>query len=126
MRQDRQHRVEAAAPSAPTKALGWIALVVLSAIAFSWVFACATPFVALAALAGTRMPARQAALLILATWLANQVIGFGVLGYPVTANAFAWGAGIGLAALLATGAAAWVGRRARRHPALATAAAFGL
>jgi hypothetical protein len=62
---------------------------------------------------------------VLATWLTNQVIGFGVLGYPLAPNAFAWGAAIGAAALLATGAAALAARRLKA-PARATAVAFAL
>ncbi|MDQ0474344.1 hypothetical protein [Labrys wisconsinensis] len=115
---------QVAAPSVAATA-GWIAAVTLATAAFSLVLACATPFPALAALAGTRMAPRPAAGLVLASWLANQAIGFTLLGYPLTANAFGWGVAMVLAALLATAAALWT----QRLPAatwLVTSAAFAL
>jgi hypothetical protein len=39
---------------------------------------------------------------VVAAWIVNQAIGFGVLGYPVEPNTFLWGFAIGAAALIAT------------------------
>jgi hypothetical protein len=40
-------------------------------------------------------------LLVTLAWLSNQMIGFAILGYPLTAGSLAWGIAIGLAAVLA-------------------------
>ncbi|MBB4359610.1 hypothetical protein GGD65_000608 [Bradyrhizobium sp. CIR18] len=54
------------------------------------------------------LPQRPALLVVTGAWLVNQTIGFGVLHYPVDANAIAWGFLIGAAALLATAASSTV------------------
>jgi hypothetical protein len=84
---------------------GWIALVTVSSIVFSMVLACATPFAALAAFAGVATWRRTGLMLIGVAWLANQAVGYLALGYPQTWDSFAWGAAIGIAAVLATLAA---------------------
>ena len=54
-------------------------------------------------------------------WLSNQVIGFAILGYPMTGSSFAWGIAIGLAALLAfIGAGTATASASRRSYGLAT------
>jgi hypothetical protein len=78
----------------------WIALLVIAGIAFSLGFACATPFAAFAAAAALTMNRRDAMLLVGLVWLANQGVGFGVLHYPWTVDCLAWGAGLGIVALL--------------------------
>lgn len=103
----------------------WIALLTVAAITSSLVFACATPFVALATLAARNMRRQDAFLLMIAVWLANQVVGYGILGYPRTFDSFAWGGAIGIAALLAAFAAMSVGDRPMRTgPVLGTIIAF--
>jgi hypothetical protein len=92
----------------------WLALLTGATIAFSLVLACATPFAALATLAARNMTRRDAWLLTLAAWLANQAIGFGLLHYPHDAATFGWGIAIGIAGLLATTAAMATSRRALR------------
>lgn len=88
----------------------WIALVATSSVLFSLALACATPFAAIATVAATRMPVRLALTLTTAAWLVNQSVGYLLLGYPRTWDSFAWGAAIGLAALLAVGAVLLVQR----------------
>jgi hypothetical protein len=78
----------------------WIALVAGSSVLFSLALACATPFAALATIAGMRMRRRDALTLIGVAWLLNQAVGYLLLGYPRTWDSFAWGAAIGLAAML--------------------------
>jgi hypothetical protein len=78
----------------------WLALIVLGGAGFSLFFACATPFAALATLAALNMDRRDGAAAVVLAWLANQAIGYGMLGYPWTWDSFAWGGAIGLAALL--------------------------
>jgi len=80
------------------KSAAWIAFLVAAVTLSSFVFACATPFAALAALT---MQRRQAFVLVLAAWAANQFIGYVFLNYPQTTDSFAWGLMIGLAGLAA-------------------------
>ena len=89
----------------------WLALLVVASAAFSFVFACATPFAAFAAAAALTLSRRDAVRLTVAVWLANQVLGYAVLNYPWTANSFAWGAVLGAAAVLTTVAARGVALR---------------
>jgi hypothetical protein len=105
----------------------WVAIVTGSMIAFSFWFACATPLAAVAALAGSRMSRKHGATLIIAAWLANQLIGYLLLGYPRTWDSYAWGATIGVASLLAGIAAAGATRTVRQwwlSPCAAFIAAF--
>jgi hypothetical protein len=103
----------------------WIALIVATALLLSLVFACAAPFAALAALAALNLTRREAAIVVVAGFLANQAIGFGALDYPRDASTFAWGAAMGaaaLVALLSAEAAAWRLRNA--HSLARGSAAF--
>jgi hypothetical protein len=89
----------------------WLLLLVTASVLFSLGFACATPFAALCAVAACTAPRRDAYAVAGAVWLANQVVGFAFLQYPWTVNCVAWGAAIGLSALLCTLAACWTSRR---------------
>jgi len=99
----------------------WFALLVAASVAFSLGFACATPLAAFAAAAALTLPRRDALLLTAAAWLANQLVGFAFLAYPMSASTFAWGVAIGVAALLAAEAARWAAARGARG---GTAVAF--
>jgi hypothetical protein len=77
----------------------WIALIAALTVGGSFVYACAAPFAAIAALAATKMDRTSGLSLVIVAWIANQVVGFGLLGYPLDANTFAWGGAIGLAAI---------------------------
>jgi hypothetical protein len=87
------------------KRAGWIALLTAATFLGSFVFACATPFAALGAVAALNMRKRDAFALTGVNWLVNQIVGFGFLHYPQTWDTFAWGAAIGVAAVIATAAA---------------------
>lgn len=76
----------------------WMALIVVAGASLSLFFACATPFAALATLAALKIDRRDTALVVGLVWLANQIIGYGFLGYPWAFESFAWGAAIGIAA----------------------------
>lgn len=103
----------------------WVSLIVVGCIGFSFVFACATPFAALATLAALNMPRRDVFAVVGLAWLANQAIGYGLLGYPQTWDSFAWGAAIGIAAGLGAWAAMVAADRTQRFgKVLAIAAAF--
>jgi hypothetical protein len=69
----------------------WIGFLTAATLLMTGVFACAVPFAALAALAAFDTERRDGLLLIGAVWLANQVYGFTVLGYPHEAQAYYWG-----------------------------------
>jgi hypothetical protein len=68
-------------------ALSLTLLLVAACASASLIFACATPFVAFAVIAAALLPLRQALATTLVVWLANQVIGFGILAYPRTFDA---------------------------------------
>jgi hypothetical protein len=89
----------------------------------SFAFACATPFAAFAVVAAAVLRLRPALLVVAATWLVNQAIGFGVLGYPHDASTLQWGVAIGAAALASTATATLL---LRALPRLGTAAALGI
>ncbi|NBX04024.1 MAG: hypothetical protein EBR02_08225 [Alphaproteobacteria bacterium] len=71
-------------------------------VAFSLCFACATPMVAFGVYAALTMTRGHALATTVVIWLANQLVGYGLLGYPMTENSFQWGAALGLLALAAT------------------------
>ncbi|WP_045836525.1 hypothetical protein [Hyphomicrobium sp. 99] len=85
----------------------WIALIAALSIGGSLAFACAAPLAAIGALAGSKMKSGEGLALVAAAWLSNQIVGYGLLDYPLTADSFAWGAAIGVASI-----AAFLGARA--------------
>ncbi len=86
----------------------WLGLLVGTSLVFSLGLACAVPLAAFAAAAALSLSRRDALLLILLVWAANQLVGFTLLDYPWTASTFAWGAALGIVAVLATLAGQWV------------------
>jgi hypothetical protein len=91
----------------------WAAFLVAASAIGSLVFACATPFAALAAVAAITLPLRAALLATAGVWLANQAMGYGLLAYPVDANSLSWGVALGVAAIAATAAAGAIVSRLR-------------
>lgn len=89
----------------------WLSLLVAASLMFSLGLACATPLAAFAAVAALTSSRRDALVLILSVWLANQFVGFTILGYPWTASTFAWGVALGAAAVFATLAGQWTASR---------------
>lgn len=83
----------------------WATVLGMTAALGSYGLACVFPFAAVAALAAVTLPTRHAIIVLGATWLANQVIGFTLLSYPHDGQAVAWGAIIGVAAFVGLGAA---------------------
>ena len=83
----------------------WIGLLVGAATVASAAFACAAPFAAVAMLAAATLPLRQALAVTAALWLGNQIVGFGLLDYPVDGETIAWGVIMAAASLAATLAA---------------------
>jgi hypothetical protein len=89
----------------------WLTILVAATIAFSLIFACAAPFAAFGTAAALTLSRRDALLLTVALCLANQLTGYGILGYPWTMNSVAWAPAIGIAAVLGTLAALWTVQR---------------
>lgn len=86
-------------------------VLVAASVGFSLCFACAAPLVAFGVFAALTMPFKRALGFIASVWLANQLVGYGLLDYPQNANSFGWGAALGVAALLATATARAVAAR---------------
>ncbi len=78
----------------------WIALIAGLTVVGSYGLACVAPLAAVAALAALTLRRTEGLLLVLIAWIANQAIGFMLLSYPHTADTYAWGAAIGVAAVL--------------------------
>lgn len=97
----------------------WMAVLTLAAVGVTVALSCITPFAALAvALAGT-VGLRASLRVMIAVWLANQAIGFGVFHFfPRTTDAFLIGIAIGGAAVGGTIAAWLVLNRMRSRPVL--------
>jgi len=114
------------AASDTSRRVAWIALLTAACALLTLQFACATPFAALGALAAVNMSRRDALFLAVSAWLANQAIGYGVLGYPNALATHAWGIAIGIAGVLAVAAALPVAARMRAigGAIIATMAAF--
>jgi hypothetical protein len=89
----------------------WLALLVAASVAFSLGFACAVPLAAFAAAAALTLSRANALFLILLVWLANQFVGFSVLGYPWDTSTVAWGAVLCAVAVLATLVSQWTAAR---------------
>jgi hypothetical protein len=104
---------------------GWVVLLIAAGFLSSLTFECVTPFAAFAALTAATMRLSGALATTAAIWLTNQALGFLALGYPVDGSTFAWGGAIGVAALLATLAAAGIVEIGHRALWLQMLGAFG-
>jgi len=89
----------------------WLGLLVAASAMLTVVYTCITPFAAFAVIAATTLSRGWAVGAIVAVWLADQAVGFGVLSYPWTAKTFAWGVAVGAAAVIGTLAAQWTVHR---------------
>ena len=83
----------------------WLGLLAIAGIGSSFFLACVTPFAAIATLAALNLGLLEGVAVVLGVWLATQAVGFGLLGYPLTLNCFAWGLAIGLSGLVGFAAA---------------------
>jgi hypothetical protein len=94
----------------------WLLILTLAVIGATVALSCVTPFAALAvALAGT-VGLRTSLRVMIAVWVANQVIGFGSFHFPRTPDTFLMGIAIGAAAVAGTIAAWLVLNRMRSLP----------
>jgi len=111
----------------PIEARRWLRILLLTAasVFVTLGMACATPFAALATLAALHMSRRDGLTLIGIAWLADQAVGYGLLGYPRTVNSAAWGVILGVAAFAALLAAQALADRVRiRGAVMAGVSAF--
>jgi hypothetical protein len=99
--------------TSPWKRAAWIGIIVAASLAFSFALACATPFAALAAVGALMLKPRDALAASGLAWIGNQVVGYGLLAYPIDAESLAWGGVLGLSALFAAGAAIFAAGRTR-------------
>ena len=103
----------------------WLAMLTAASLIFSYGLACAAPMAAFAAIGALTLPRREAVILVVAVWLANQLAGFVLLDYPTSANSIAWGVVIGVAALAGLVAAQIVAARmANQNPIALWISAF--
>ena len=85
--------------TAPT--IAWPLALAAAAVLGSMATACMMPFVAVATIAAATMPRRNALIAVVGVWTINQLLGFGLLGYPVTGYAISWGLALGIASVAA-------------------------
>lgn len=111
--------------TAATGAGLWISLIAGLTVIGSYALACVAPMAAVAALAVLTMRRGEGLALVVVAWLVNQTVGFALLSYPHTADTYAWGAAIGVAAVLGYSAAAAITPFVR-STLLAAAAAFAV
>lgn len=103
----------------------WIGLMTAASGVASFALACATPFPALAALAAMYVRRTDGLILLGASWLAAQIIGFGIKGYPLDGHALLWPVALGCAAAGSLFAAEAVTRGlAKLNPALRMGLAY--
>jgi hypothetical protein len=91
-------------PSPPGASTLWIALLTGASTAATLIAACATPFPALAALAAVHMRRRDGIALMLVAWLASQIVGFGLRGFPHGIGTLGWAATLAVAATISVAA----------------------
>lgn len=80
----------------------WASFLILASLTLSAGLSCAVPLAAFAAVASLTLGRRDAFALIGAVWLANQITGFAIHHYPLTASTLFWGAVLGFVALAST------------------------
>ena len=94
----------------------WLLILTLAAVAVTVALSCVTPFAALAVALVATVGLRASLCLMVAVWLANQAIGFGLFHFPRTPDTFLMGMAIGAAAVVGTIAAWVVLNRMRAQP----------
>ncbi len=106
----------------------WAGVLAISSVLGSLALACMFPFAAIATMLAATLPFRKAAAWMGGAWLANQLVGYLLLGYPQTATSFGHGLAIGVTALATLGVAKAVfslrGDQSLVSALLAFAAAF--
>lgn len=107
-------------------ALALPAILAATTLSGTVVFACMMPFAAIATIAALAMPGRRGAVTVAACWLGNQLLGFGLMGFPWDGATLAAGLSLLAASLVAFAAAGAVVRSGPIPSFLAAFAAFEL
>jgi hypothetical protein len=89
----------------------WAATLIAATVLSSFALACAVPLAGFATVAALTTARREALLLTGAVWFVNQAVGFLFLHYPTDAMTLAWGAALGVIALLSCESAGLLTRR---------------
>ena len=100
----------------------WSLVLVGAAMLYSFALACGMPFAALGALAALALPLRAAFATAILGWLANQLVGFGFLGYPTDPSTLAWGLALGISAIAAVAAARMTWNVTKHFPVVVASA----
>jgi hypothetical protein len=79
----------------------WPPTFAFAAVAGSLAAGCMMPFAAVAVIAAGTLDLRRGAIAVLSVWAANQIIGFGLLGYPVDGPTIGSGFALGASTLIA-------------------------
>ncbi len=89
------------ASNAATRDVAWPLTLAVATILGTLATACMMPFVGLAVVAAATMRTPTMMVTILGAWGVNQILGFGLLGYPLDGYALAWGVALGVASVAA-------------------------
>ncbi len=109
-RQTKMETMMTNALSRPANSALWIALMTAASTVTTLIFACATPFPSLAAIAAVYLGRRDGVLLMLAAWGVSQAVGFGLMGYPHDAGTIMTALALGIAAVASFAGASMVAR----------------
>ena len=111
---------------APTHPVIWPIVLAMCAVSGTLATACMMPFVAVATIAAATMTRGQATVAVIGAWAANQLLGFGLLGYPLTGYAIGWGVALGVASLAVVPVVRRIADGSAMRLMLGFAAAFAL
>ncbi|NTS65905.1 hypothetical protein HRV97_12120 [Sphingomonas sp. HHU CXW] len=89
------------ASNSATRDIAWPLTLAAATILGTLATACMMPFVGLAVVAAATMRKPAMLVTIVGAWAANQLLGFGLLGYPLEGYALAWGVALGAASVAA-------------------------
>lgn len=89
----------------PLALLALPAILAATTLSGTVVLACMMPFAAIATIAALAMPGRRGLAAVMLCWLGNQVLGFGLMGFPWDGPTFAAGLSLLASSLLAFAAA---------------------
>jgi hypothetical protein len=85
----------------PETTFVWPVALALAAVLGTLATACMMPFVAVATIAAATMDRPRALVSVSGVWAINQLLGFGLLGYPLTTYAVTWGLALGAVSIAA-------------------------
>lgn len=89
------------ASNSATRDVAWPLTLAAATVLGTLATACMMPFVGLAVVAAATMRTPAMLVTIVGAWGVNQLLGFGLLGYPLEGYALAWGVALGAASVAA-------------------------